>query len=34
MVIVGTTDTDFNLDPSQVRTEPEDVTYLLKVIET
>lgn len=33
MVIVGTTDTDFNLDPSQVRTEREDVDYLLKVIE-
>lgn len=32
MVIVGTTDTDFNLDPSQVRTETEDVDYLLKVI--
>ncbi len=33
MVIVGTTDTDFSLDPSQVRTETEDVDYLLKVIE-
>jgi len=33
MVIVGTTDTDFSLDPSQVRTENEDVDYLLKVVE-
>ncbi len=33
MVIVGTTDTDFSLDPGQVRTETEDVAYLLKVIE-
>ncbi len=33
MVIVGTTDTDFSLDPSQVRTETDDVDYLLKVIE-
>lgn len=32
MVIVGTTDTDFKGDPSQVRVEPEDVTYLLRVI--
>lgn len=32
MVIVGTTDTDFNLDPAQVRTETDDVDYLLKVI--
>ena len=34
MVIVGTTDTDFSLDPSQVRTETEDVDYLLRVIES
>lgn len=34
MVIVGTTDTDFSGDPSQVRTEPEDVRYLLNVIDT
>ncbi|MBX3020345.1 MAG: glycerol-3-phosphate dehydrogenase/oxidase [Bdellovibrionales bacterium] len=33
MVIVGTTDTDFSLDPSQVRTEAEDVRYLLQVID-
>lgn len=33
MVIVGTTDTDFSLDPGQVRTETEDVDYLLNVIE-
>jgi glycerol-3-phosphate dehydrogenase len=33
MVIVGTTDTDFSLDPGQVRTETEDVDYLLRVIE-
>lgn len=32
MVIVGTTDTDFDRDPSEVRTEPEDVRYLLKVV--
>jgi glycerol-3-phosphate dehydrogenase len=32
MVIVGTTDTDFHGDPSQVRVEEEDVQYLLKVI--
>jgi glycerol-3-phosphate dehydrogenase len=31
MVIVGTTDTDFGKDPSQVRPEKEDVEYLLKV---
>jgi glycerol-3-phosphate dehydrogenase len=33
MVIVGTTDTDFSLDPGQVRTETDDVDYLLRVIE-
>lgn len=33
MVIVGTTDTDFPQDPSQVRTEAEDVRYLLQVID-
>jgi glycerol-3-phosphate dehydrogenase len=32
MVIVGTTDTDFTIDPSEVRTEPEDVRYLLDVV--
>src|SRR5690606_18911554 len=30
MVIVGTTDTDFNKDPYDVSTEKEDVEYLLK----
>lgn len=33
MVIVGTTDTDFPGDPARVRTEKEDVDYLLKVID-
>ncbi len=33
MVIVGTTDTDFSMDPAKVRTEADDVDYLLKVIE-
>ncbi len=33
MVIVGTTDTDFPQDPSQVRTEREDVEYLLGVLD-
>lgn len=32
MVIVGTTDTEFSFDPGIVRTEPDDVTYLLSVI--
>ncbi len=32
MVIVGTTDTDFQGDPGQVRVEEKDVQYLLKVI--
>lgn len=32
MVIVGTTDTDFSLDPSQVQTETDDVDYLLQII--
>ncbi len=31
MVIVGTTDTDFQQDPSEVTTTPQDVDYLLKV---
>lgn len=31
MVIVGTTDTDYPGDPAEVRTEKEDVEYLLKV---
>ena len=33
MVIVGTTDTDFQGDPSEVRTEASDVEYLLHVTE-
>lgn len=33
MVIVGTTDTDFAKEPGEVKTEAEDVRYLLKVIE-
>jgi glycerol-3-phosphate dehydrogenase len=33
MVIVGTTDTDFARDPAEVRTEEDDVDYLLRVIE-
>lgn len=33
MVIVGTTDTDFKDDPSKVRTEPQDVDYLLEVVD-
>ncbi len=31
MVIVGTTDTDFNQSPEQVQASPEDVQYLLDV---
>jgi glycerol-3-phosphate dehydrogenase len=31
MVIIGTTDTDFQSDPSQVRASREDVEYLLQV---
>ena len=31
MVIVGTTDTDFQSDPSEVTTSSEDVSYLLRV---
>ncbi|HAG90646.1 MAG TPA: glycerol-3-phosphate dehydrogenase/oxidase [Bdellovibrionales bacterium] len=31
MTIVGTTDTDFSKDPGEVRTQREDVDYLLKV---
>lgn len=31
MVIIGTTDTDFSGDPSNVKVEVEDVNYLLKV---
>ncbi|MGZ5280069.1 MAG: glycerol-3-phosphate dehydrogenase/oxidase, partial [Pseudobdellovibrionaceae bacterium] len=34
MVIVGTTDTDFQGSPSDVVATPDDVQYLLKVIET
>lgn len=33
MVIVGTTDTDFKRDPGAVRTDEDDVEYLLKIIE-
>lgn len=33
MVIVGTTDTDYNQDPAKVKTEKEDVDYLLGVLE-
>jgi glycerol-3-phosphate dehydrogenase len=33
MVIVGTTDTDYSGDPAQVSTTPEDVRYLLGVVE-
>lgn len=33
MVILGTTDTDFKKDPSEVRTDADDVRYLLKVID-
>ena len=33
MIIVGTTDTDYPGDPAQVRTEEEDVRYVLKVID-
>ena len=33
MVIVGTTDTDFQGDPAKVSTTPEDVKYLLGVVE-
>jgi glycerol-3-phosphate dehydrogenase len=32
MIIVGTTDTDFNTDPKNVKVEKEDVTYLLKIV--
>lgn len=31
MVIIGTTDTDFPRDPAEVRTEREDVEYLLRI---
>ncbi len=34
MVIVGTTDTDFSGDPATVSATPEDVRYLLSVVET
>ncbi|MCO5112627.1 MAG: glycerol-3-phosphate dehydrogenase/oxidase [Bdellovibrionaceae bacterium] len=33
MVIIGTTDTDYSSDPSQVRTTQDDVEYLLKIVE-
>lgn len=32
MVIVGTTDTDFKADPTNVKTDEEDVEYLLDII--
>lgn len=32
MVIIGTTDTDFKEDPSEVHTTKEDVDYLLKIV--
>lgn len=32
MVVIGTTDTDFNQDPSDVKTLPEDVDYLLNIV--
>lgn len=32
MVIVGTTDTDFKMDPAQVNTEEKDVEYLLAAL--
>jgi glycerol-3-phosphate dehydrogenase len=31
MVLVGTTDTDYPGDPAEVRAEPEDIDYILKV---
>lgn len=34
MIIVGTTDTDFSGDPGTVRTEREDVEYLLAIIQS
>jgi len=33
MIIIGTTDTDFNADPSTVHSEPADVDYLLKIVD-
>lgn len=33
MVIIGTTDTDFKTNPSDVRTDAEDVDYLLNIIQ-
>lgn len=33
MVIIGTTDTDFQGDPASVTTTPEDVKYLLSVVD-
>jgi glycerol-3-phosphate dehydrogenase len=33
MVIVGTTDTDYDGDPALVHADPEDVDYLLKVVD-
>lgn len=32
MVVIGTTDTDFKSDPSDVKAGPEDVDYLLKIL--
>lgn len=34
MVIIGTTDTDFTGDPAKVTTTPDDVKYLLSVVDT
>lgn len=34
MVIIGTTDTDFKLNPGEVKTEAEDVKYLLHIANT
>ncbi len=33
MVIIGTTDTDFKADPTDVHTDAKDVDYLLKILE-
>jgi glycerol-3-phosphate dehydrogenase len=32
MIIIGTTDTDYKADPAEVKTEEEDVRYLLKIV--
>ena len=33
MIIIGTTDTDFKEDPSQVSATPEDVKYLIQIVD-